>query len=232
MIQIHCLNTQTTKEFQEGVTLLEILPEFRFEQPFPIVSAKVNNVSQGLKFRVYNSRDVEFLDLRHSCAMRVYCRSLCFLLYKAAIDLFPGSRLYMEHPISNGFFCHIKKADRQMLNDDEIEALRQRMRAIVNDDLAFHRHEARIDEAIAMFDALHQDDKVKLMETSGQVYTDYYTLGDTTDYYYSRLVPDISLNALLCSASLNDTILGLIFLKFLMPICLHSLTNEPLTYIL
>ncbi len=189
MIQIHCLNTQTTKEFQEGVTLLEILLEFQFEQPFPIVSAKVNNVSQGLKFRVYNSRDVEFLDLRHSCAMRVYCRSLCFLLYKAAIDLFPGSRLYMEHPISNGFFCHIKKADRQMLNDDEIEALRQRMHAIVNDDLAFHRHEARIDEAIAMFDALHQDDKVKLMETSGQVYTDYYTLGDTTDYYYSRLVP-------------------------------------------
>ena len=189
MIQIFCLNTHTTKEFPEGMTLLEMLPEFQFEKPFPIVAAKVNNVSQGLKFRVYNSRDVEFLDLRHSSAMRVYCRSLCFLLYKAATDLFPGSRLYMEHPISNGYFCHIKKNDRQLLNGHEIEALKQRMHDIVNEDLAFHRHEARIDEAIAMFDTLHQDDKVKLMETSGQVYTDYYTLGDTTDYYYSRLVP-------------------------------------------
>lgn len=192
MIQIFCLNTHTTKEFPEGMTLLEMLPAFRFEKPFPIVAAKVNNVSQGLKFRVYNSRDVEFLDLRHSSAMRVYCRSLCFLLYKAATDLFPGSRLYMEHPISNGYFCHIKKGDRQLLNGHEIEALRQRMHDIVNEDLAFHRHEARIDEAIEMFEALHQDDKVKLLETTGQAYTDYYTLGDTTDYYYGRLVPSTS----------------------------------------
>ena len=189
MIQIYCLNTRTTKEFPEGMTLQEMLPEFQFDKPYPIVSAKVNNVSQGLKFRVYNSRDVEFLDLRHHCAMRVYCRSLCFLLYKAATDLFPGSRLYMEHPISNGFFCHIKKSDKQLLSEEEIEALRQRMHAIVEEDLAFHRHEARIEEAIRMFEALHQDDKVALLETSGQAYTDYYTLGDTTDYYYSRLVP-------------------------------------------
>lgn len=192
MIQIFCLNTHTTKEFPEGMTLLEMLPAFQFEKPFPIVAAKVNNVSQGLKFRVYNSRDVEFLDLRHSSAMRVYCRSLCFLLYKAATDLFPGSRLYMEHPISNGYFCHIKKGDRQLLNENEIVALRQRMQDIVKEDLAFHRHEARIDEAIEMFEALHQDDKVKLLETTGQAYTDYYTLGDTTDYYYGRLVPSTS----------------------------------------
>ncbi len=192
MIQIYCLNTHTAKEFPEGMTLQEIMPAFQFEKPFPIVSAKVNNISQGLKFRVYNSRDVEFLDLRNSSAMHVYCRSLCFLLYKAASDLFPGSRLYMEHPISNGYFCHIKKMDRQLLNETEIEALRQRMHAIVDEELAFHRHEARIEEAINMFENLHYDDKVKLMETSGQAYTDYYTLGDTTDYYYGRLVPSTS----------------------------------------
>lgn len=100
MLQVYCVNNQTTKEFKEGTTLLEMLPEFDFDRPFPIVSAKVNNVSQGLKFRVYNSRDVEFLDIRQSSARHVYVRSLCFLLYKASTDLFPDSRLYMEHPIS------------------------------------------------------------------------------------------------------------------------------------
>ena len=79
MIQIYCLNTKTTKEFQEGLTLLDVLEEFDFDKPYPIVSAKVNNVSQGLKFRVYNSRDVEFLDIRHHTARHVYFRSLCFL---------------------------------------------------------------------------------------------------------------------------------------------------------
>ena len=189
MIQIYCLNTKTSKEFLEGSTLLDVLAEFDFPQPYPIVSAKVNNVSQGLKFRVYNSRDVEFLDIRHDTARHVYFRSLCFLLYKAAQDLFPGSKLNMEHPISKGFYCRIRKQNEQSLDSNDIAALRVRMRAIVADDIQFHRHEARIDDAIHMFSELGQEDKVKLLETSGKAYTDYYTLDDTTDYYYGRLVP-------------------------------------------
>ena len=189
MIQVYCVNTRTSKEFVEGTTLLEILGEFDFDKPYPIVSAKVNNVSQGLKFRVYNSRDVKFLDVRQNSAMHVYCRSLCFLLYKASLDLFPGSRLYMEHPISNGFYCRIKKADGRLLDVEDIKQLRLKMQEIVREDVQFHRHEARIEEAIRLFSELHQMDKVMLLETSGQSYTDYYTLGDVTDYYYGRLLP-------------------------------------------
>lgn len=189
MIQVYCVNTRTSKEFVEGTTLLEILGEFDFDKPYPIVSAKVNNVSQGLKFRVYNSRDVEFLDVRQNSAMHVYCRSLCFLLYKASLDLFPGSRLYMEHPISNGFYCRIKKPDGRLLDVEDIKQLRLKMQEIVREDVQFHRHEARIEEAIRLFSELHQMDKVMLLETSGQSYTDYYTLGDVTDYYYGRLLP-------------------------------------------
>ena len=189
MLQIYCINTKTTKEFKEGTTLLEMLPEFDFDRPYPIVSAKVNNVSQGLKFRVYNSRDVEFLDLTHHTARLVYFRSLGFLLFKAAQDLFPGSKLTMEHPISKGFYYRIKKNDGNILNGNDIAALRLRMRTIVADDIQFHRHEARIEDAIDMFGRLGQFDKVKLLETSGKAYTDYYTLDDTADYYYGRLVP-------------------------------------------
>ena len=189
MLQVYCINTKTTKEFKEGTTLLEMLPEFEFDRPYPIVSAKVNNVSQGLKFRVYNSRDVEFLDLTHHTARLVYFRSLAFLLYKAAQDLFPGSTLNMEHPISKGFFCRIKKSDGKILDSNDLAALRVRMRAIVAEDVQFHRHEARVEDAVKMFGDLGQVDKVKLLETSGKAYTDYYTLGDTADYYYGRLVP-------------------------------------------
>ena len=189
MLQVYCINTKTTKEFKEGTTLLEMLPEFEFDRPYPIVSAKVNNVSQGLKFRVYNSRDVEFLDLTHHTARLVYFRSLSFLLYKAAQDLFPGSKLTMEHPISKGFYCRIMKSDGNILDGNDIASLRLRMRTIVAEDIQFHRHEARIEDAINMFGRMGQEDKVKLLETSGKAYTDYYTLDETADYYYGRLVP-------------------------------------------
>ena len=93
MLQIYCKNTQTSKIVPEGTTLLDLLSEFQFDMPYRIVSAKVNNVSQGLKFRVYQNRDVEFLDLRDVSAMMAYCRSLSFVVCKACYDLFPDYRV-------------------------------------------------------------------------------------------------------------------------------------------
>ena len=189
MIRIYCKNTGTAQDFPEGISLLDALSAFDFERPYPIVSAKVNNVSQGLKFKVYNNKDVEFLDLRDSSGMRVYCRSLFFLLCKAARDVFPDGRIYLEHPISNGYYCNFNKVDGSETTLEDVARIRARMQEIVNEDLAFHRYEVHTDEAVRIFKERGYADKVKLFETSGTVFTDYYTLGDTPDYYYGRLVP-------------------------------------------
>ena len=189
MLHIFCKNTGTYMDFQEGTTLLEMLPYFEFEKPFPIISAKVNNVSQGLKFRVYNNRDVEFVDATSPCAMRVYTRSLFFLLFKAAHETFKGCRTYLEHPISGGFYCNIKKKDDSSLNEEDVQLLKEAMWKIVEDDVAFHRREVQIGEAIKIFRDLGYIDKVRLLDTSEDVYTDYYLLGDSPDYYYGRLLP-------------------------------------------
>lgn len=192
MLKIYCKNTGTSKEFQEGTSLLEMLGHFEFERPFQIVSAKVNNVSQGLKFRVYNNREIEYLDMREGSAARVYARSLSFLLCKAAQDVFPGCHIYLEHPICNGLYCNLRKADGGYLRRSDAVRIKNRMRNIVAEDMEFHRFEVPIAEAIKMFRDMGYNDKADLMETSGQVYTDYYKLGDTADYYYGRLVPSAS----------------------------------------
>jgi uridine kinase len=121
--------------------------------------------------------------------MRVYNRSLSFLLYKAVIEVFPGAKLHMEHPVSNGFFCELEKPDGTAVTPEDVERISARMQEIVDADTAFHRRELPIDDAIQLFKDRGMDDKVKLIETSGQVYMDYYLLGDTVDYYYGRLVP-------------------------------------------
>ena len=189
MVQVYCKNTKETKRFPEGTSLLQVLSEFDFPCPYPIVSAKVNNVSQGLKFKVYQNKDVEFIDVRESSGMRVYCRSLCFLLFKAATDVFPGSKLYMEHPISHGYFCHLRKEDGTEITEADLQLLEARMKELVEKDMPFHRYDVQTDRAIREFRKAGFDDKVRLLETSGEAYTDYYTLGDTSDYYYGKLVP-------------------------------------------
>ena len=189
MLTIFCKNTQTSRRYTEGTSLMQMLGAFEFDQPSPIVSAKVNNVSQGLKFKVYQSKDVEFIDVRNPSGMRVYCRSLCFLLCKAAYDVFEDCRVYMEHPISGGYFCHLRKADGSPVTPEDLEKLKIRMREIVAKNIPFHRYDAPTEKTIEMFRKKGREDKVKLLETSGEVYMDYYTLGDTPDYYYGRLVP-------------------------------------------
>ena len=189
MVQVYCKNTGETKRFPEGTSLLQMLSEFDCHRPYPIVSAKVNNVSQGLKFKVYQNKDIEFIDVRESSGMRVYCRSLYFLLYKAASDVFPGCRLYIEHPISHGYFCHLRKADGKDIGPEDLALLESHMRELVEKDMPFHRYDVQTARAIKEFRKAGFMDKVKLLETSGEAYTDYYTLGDTVDYYYGKLVP-------------------------------------------
>ena len=193
MLRIYCKNTGTFQEFQEGTTLLDMLPAFDFERPYDILSAKVNNVSEGLKFRVFNNRDVEFLDYRSYNGRSIYCRSLSFLLCKAMRDLFPAFRVILRRPISKGYFCTVDKPDGTPVTPGEVEAVRAHMRELVAQDIPFRRHEVQTAEAIRIFKKLGYEDKVKLLRTGDDVYITYYTLGDTADYFYDALVPGTGL---------------------------------------
>ena len=189
MVQVYCKNTKESKRFPEGTALTQMLSEFNPCLPYPVVSAKVNNVSQGLKFKVFQNKDVEFIDVREASGMRVYCRSLSFLLYKAAQDVLPESKLYMEHPIGHGIFFHLRKADGSGITTDDISAVEARMKELVAKDMPFHRYDVQTDKAIKEFRKSGYMDKVLLLETSGEAYTDYYTLDNVSDYYYGKLVP-------------------------------------------
>ena len=188
MVNIFCKNSKTSSAFQEGTTLLDMIPAFEFERPYPILAAKVNNVVQGLKYRAFNSRKVEFLDYTSYAGRSVYCNSLCFLLCKAARDVFPGCRVIIRRPISKGYFCTIDRKDGAEITAEDLNVITERMRAMVEADLPFRRHEVQIEEAIELFRNLGYYDKVKLLETSGDVYVNYYTLEGTADYYYEALL--------------------------------------------
>ena len=193
MLRIYCKNTGTFQEFQEGTTLLDMLPAFDFERPFDILSAKVNNVSEGLKFRVFNNRDVEFLDYRSYNGRSIYCRSLSFLLCKAMRDLYPAFRVILRRPISKGYFCTVDKPDGTPVTPGEVEAVRVHMRELVVQDIPFRRHEVQTAEAIRIFMKLGMADKVKLLRTCDDVYITYYSLQDSPDYFYDALVPSTGL---------------------------------------
>ena len=191
MVNIFCVNTGTSRQFTEGVTLLDVLNAFSdsIDNADKILAAKVNNVCQGLKYRAFNSRRVEFVDYSSYMGRSVYCSSLCFLLCKAVKDVFPESRVILRRPISKGYYCTIAKPDGTELTAADVDAVSCRMQEIVDSDIPFRRHEVPTDDAVGMFESLGYDDKVSLLKTAGDLYVNYYTLEDTPDYYYEALVP-------------------------------------------
>ena len=189
MVKIYCKNTGSYGKLKEGTTLLDALEGFEFDRPLPILSVRVNNVSEGLKYRLYNNKDVEFLDYRSYAGRNTYCRSLCFLLCKAAADVFPGCQVRLRRPVSKGYFVDLKKTDGSPVTEEDATAISARMTELVEQDIEFHRHDVHVDEAIAMFREMGYADKVKLLENSGRIYIKYYTLDGTPDYFYDALVP-------------------------------------------
>lgn len=185
-ITIRCKNTGKSHKIPMGFTLEEVYEMLEIQLPYGATSAKVNNKVEGLHFMFFNDKDVEFLDVTSPSGLRTYTRSLFFVLYKAVIDLYPEARLRIDTPVSNGYYCHLELPGG--VNTGVVDALRGRMREIVAADLPFHRITCPTDEAIALFRRQGLEDKAKLLESCGSLYTNYYTLDGIANYFYGSLL--------------------------------------------
>ncbi|MBQ8191590.1 MAG: nucleoside kinase [Bacteroidaceae bacterium] len=187
MLQIFCKNNGRSIEVSPGSSLLDVYEASGVELPQGPTSARVNNVVEGLNFKVYHNMDVEFLDITSSSGMRTYVRSLCFVLCKAVADLYPEGRIKLQHPVSKGHYCTLEIGHEPTA--DEVNSIRERMQEIVRLCIPYRRHEVPTEQAARLFRQLGMNDKATLLETSGSLYTFYYTLDDTADYYYGSLLP-------------------------------------------
>ena len=185
-ITIRCKNNNKLIDVELGSTLRDVYEKTGIDMEYGPVSARVNNKVQGLNYRFYNSKDVEFLDLTCSSGMRVYTRTLFFILSKAVEDIFPDGKLVIQTPISRGYYCELN-IGRELVADDAV-AIKKRMQEIIDADLPIHRVQCPIEEAIEMFRNKGMDSKAELLESQTKLYAYYYRLEDTVDYFYSCLL--------------------------------------------
>ena len=185
-VQIRCKNNGKTLSVAIGSTLSDVYRASGMEMEFGPVSAKVNNKVEGMHYRVYHNKDVEFLDLRSASGMRNYTRTLFFVLCKAVHDLYPHSEVVIDIPVSNGYYVDLELGHAVTLED--VDGIRRRMQEIIDAHIPITRHEVPTEEAIKMFKEKGDEAKVKLLSSYGQLYTTYYQIDDYVDYYYGSLL--------------------------------------------
>ena len=189
-IEIVCKNNGKKIEVPVGATLEEVYQLTGLELRHGPVSALVNNKVEGMHFRIYKQKEIEFLDITTASGSRAYTRSLFFVLCKAVHDLYDSCKVAIDIPVSNGYYVNLNIGRPVTL--DDAGAIRRRMQEIIDAALPIHRHETTTEEAIAMFDSLHNRSKVKLLKSTGRLYTTYYDIDGYVDYYYGSLLTNTS----------------------------------------
>ena len=186
MVQIRCKNNKKILNVSIGSTLSDIFSFSGLTMEYGPISARVNNKIEGMHYRVYNCKDVEFLSLRHPSALRAYTRSLFFVLCKAVHDLYGTGHVVINVPVSNGYHCDLHIGHQ--VTDADVTAIRKRMQEIVAAAIPIHRHQATTEDAIRMFREMGTVSKVKLLEGLGSLYTTYYEIDGYADYYYGSML--------------------------------------------
>lgn len=190
LLHIRCKNNKKSLKVPMGSTLSDVFKEINLQMPYGPVSAKVNNKVEGLHYRLYHNKDVEYLDLHTQSGIRTYTRSLFLVLCKAVHDLYSRSEVIIDIPVSNGYYCNLKLG--HAITAEDVNRIRTRMLEIVNAHLPIQRFETTTEEAIDMFSKLGDEQKAKLLKSSGTLYTVYYVLDDYKDYYYGSMLTNTS----------------------------------------
>ena len=189
-IRIRCKNNKKSIYAAIGSTLSDVFRQLNFKMSYGPICAKVNNKVEGMHFRLYHNKDVEFLDMTSGSGSRNYTRTLFFILCKAVHDLYPRSSVVIDIPVSNGYYVDLSIGHD--VNLDDVTRIRHRMQEIIDARMPITRHEVPTEDAIRMFDQKGDEAKARLLRSAGSLYTTYYQIDDYVDYYYGSLLTNTS----------------------------------------
>ena len=189
-VKIFCRNNGKSVSVPMGTKLEEVYRQSGLQMEYGPVLAHVNNKVEGMHYRVYTPREVEFLDITTPSGLRAYTRSLFFVLCKAVHDLYEKCKVAIDIPVSNGYYVDLNIGHPVTLEDAGL--IRRRMQEIIDAKIPIRRYETTTEEAIKMFEKLHTFSKVKLLKSSGRIYTTYYEIDGYIDYYYGALLTNTS----------------------------------------
>lgn len=190
MLLIRCKNNKKVLKVNVGSTLSEVFSASELKMDHGPVCARVNNKVQGMHYRLYNDKDVEFLDMRSGSGSRTYTRTLFFICCKAINDLYGNVEVRIDIPVSKGYYVHVKLG--RDITADDVARIRCRMQEIIDADTPIRRRMVTAEEAIRLFSEKGDMSKVKLLKGQGKLYTVYYQIDDFIDYFYGALLTSTS----------------------------------------
>ena len=187
-LPVICENAGRTIEVAMGTTLLEVERQLRLDGPHPFLAAYVNNRIKELNYRIYKPVTVRFIDITSFEGIRVYQRTISFILQKAVRELFPARTLYIRHSLgASGFYCEISGFGP--IPAEHLDAIKARMRGIIDRNLPIQGVKMLTDTARKIYEGFGMADKIALLDSRPRLYSKIYTIDSLPGYFYGALTP-------------------------------------------
>jgi uridine kinase len=171
-----------------GTPLEEFIKIAGSDPKAPTVAALINNELRELSYRVEADIEVTPITMAVSDGFRIYRRSLAFLLVTAVHELYPGATVYVDHSLTfGGYFCQVQ--GREPFSAEELAGIETKMREIVATDEPILKTRVPLSDAVALFEARGDDDKVRLLNRRRKSYLTLYRLRGFRDYFHGYMVP-------------------------------------------
>ena len=175
-------------EAPRGTPLEAFIRAASLDDSAPVVAALVNGKLCELTHPIMTDAEVIPILMTTSDGMRIYQRSLSFVLVVAARELFPEARIVVDHSLTlNGFYCEAQ--GREPLTPEEVAQLETRMKEIVDADIPIVKQRVSLADAVTLFREQGSEDKARLLRYRQKDYLTLYTLRGVQDYFYGYMVP-------------------------------------------
>ena len=190
-IRIYCENEGKHYTFPMGTELKDMCAQK------DALAALVDNQLKELSFKAMTTHNVRFIGYDHPDGRRTYIRSLCFVLQNVIRRMYPDKVLAIDYSLPSGLYCEIREREQMydgrpkvyFATDDEIEKIHEEMNQIIPADLPFKKMKLTLEEAVKVFEANGQKEKVSLARSLGRLTYSVYSLNDQMDTFYGPLAP-------------------------------------------
>jgi len=174
------LKDGSVREYEGGVSLLEVAKSLSQKLGKTALLAVVNGVNKDLSDKLDADARVEFVTPDTKEGLHAIRHTASHVMAQAIQHLFPGVKFAIGPAIDNGFYYDLDS--EHVFTPEDLTAIEKEMAKIVKENLPLVRSELPRNEALAKFNAAGENYKVELInDLPKDAIISIYTQGDFTD---------------------------------------------------
>jgi len=178
---------EAVRQVQAGIPVRDLLPQkptaTKTQKMNPVLGALVDHDTCSLSYPLQTNAELKWLRLEDREGIRIFKRSLCFLLGKALKETFPKAVFSIEHALGPGLFTRFTLDGKAGMTQTQLSKLDHVLKNLVKQDLPIERIRISFKAAWEKFEKTGDTDKLNLLRYSNPPRLTVFRCGKYEDLY-------------------------------------------------